>query len=659
MSPAVVEDSKSDACDVLIVGAGPAGLMLATWLSKLKIKTRIIDKRSVKVLAGQADGVQCRTVEVFQSFGFAHRLVEEGAHINEVVFWNPGPDGGIVRTKRTPDNEPGTSRFPHAVLTQGRIERFLLDAMRGFNNLTVDRSVAPTSFTVNPSLISDFSSSSYPLTVKLRHLTEEESTPTQVGAVVSGLHRSNILSDDEADAMNGTAEAGAFDEAGTEETVRAKFMVGCDGARSWVRKQLGLSLEGDSANSLWGVLDAVVVTDFPDIRLKCTVHSKDAGSILVVPRENDLVRFYVQIGSTKPGERVDRSTITPESIVAKAQAIFAPYKLECPFLDWWTVYEVGQRLCKQVTKDNRVFIAGDAFHTHSPKAGQGMNTSMMDTYNLGWKLASVLKGTASPEILDTYGFERHKTAQELIDLDYQLSRMFAAKPKQDDSDEEGVSLTQFKEFFIKMGRWASGTAVHYHPNLLVEQEEQGQSLAPGLPHGERFESHMVVSMADARPWHLGDRFVSDGRWRVVYFAGDVREQAQREKMDKIAAYFDSPTGPLRLYSNEGENLDTVIELLTVISNPRTSVEPNSFPDVFWPPKGPYGSRDYLKIFADDSSPVTPDDRGQIYQKLRIAPEGCLVVVRPDQTVSLVCSLDEPERVGAFFSRFLVPATKQQ
>ncbi|GAA6041366.1 hypothetical protein JCM8097_007687 [Rhodosporidiobolus ruineniae] len=643
--------------DVLIVGAGPAGLMLATWLSKLKIKTKVIDKRSTKVLAGQADGVQCRTVEVFQSFGFAHRLVDEGAHINEVVFWNPSSSGeGIERTKRTPDNEPGTSRFPHAVLTQARIERFLLDAMKGFNDLTVTRPIAPTFFTVDPTLAADFSPSSYPITAHLRHLSEEEATPTQVGsAVPNGLYRSNVMSDDEADALRGTKEGGAYERAGREETVKAKFMVGCDGARSWVRKQLGLALEGESANSVWGVLDAICITDFPDIRLKCTIHSKEAGSILVVPREKDLVRFYVQLGSTKPGERIDRSSITPESIVATAQRIFHPYKLECPHLDWWTVYEVGQRLCKTVTLDNRVFLAGDAFHTHSPKAGQGMNTSMMDSYNLGWKLASVLLGRAAPSILDTYAAERHKTAQELIDLDYQLSRMFAAKPKEDGAEGEGVSLREFKEFFTKMARWASGTAVHYHPNLLIEPSPSS-SLAPGLPHGERFESHMVVAIADARPWHLADRFVSDGRWRVVFFAGDIRLPFQQEKLHSVAAYFSSPSSPLVRFTPSNTDPDSVIEFLTVIANPRTSVEPNAFPDVLWPPKGPYGSRAYDKLYADDASPVTPTQRGEIYRNLGIDPTvGCLVVVRPDQTVSLVCGLEEPERVGAFFERFLIPA----
>ncbi|GAA6047438.1 hypothetical protein JCM3770_001305 [Rhodotorula araucariae] len=643
---------SSNEYDVVIVGAGPAGLMLATWLSKLKIRTKIVDRRNVKVLAGQADGVQCRTLEVAQAFGFVHRLIEEGAHINEICNWTPTEDGGLERTKRMPDNEPGTSRFPHVVLTQGRIERFLLDAMKDFNDLVVDRSTAPTTMTVDSSLVDDFSADAYPVTLTLRHLSEEESTPTQVGAVASGLHRSNILSDDEADALNGTAANGAFAHAGEEETVKAKFVVGCDGARSWVRKQLGLPLEGESANSLWGVLDAIVVTDFPDIRLKCSIQSKEAGSILVVPREKDLVRFYVQMGSTDPNERFDRSSISPESIVATAQRIFAPYKLECLHLDWWTIYEVGQRLCKSVTLDNRVFIAGDAFHTHSPKAGQGMNTSMMDTFNLGWKLAHVLQGKAQPSLLDTYGLERHKTAQELINFDYRLSRMWAGKAYNPDGTL--VSHEEFKKFFQSIGKWASGTAVHYHPNAIVAPERE-QPLAPGLPHGERFASHAVVALADARPWHLGDRFIADGRWRVVLFAGDVRESSQREKLEKIAAYLDSPTGPLRSFTPAGDDLDSVIEVLTVISNPRISVEPNAFPEVLWPPKKPYGSRAYDKLYADDSSPVTPNDRGEIYKNLGIDPKtGCLAVVRPDQTVSLVCALDEVEQVGSFFSQFMIP-----
>ncbi|KAK4046534.1 hypothetical protein OIV83_005986 [Microbotryomycetes sp. JL201] len=614
-------DSAASKVDVLIVGAGPSGLMLATWLSKLKINTRIIDKRSTKVFTGQADGVQCRTVEVFQSFGFAERLVKEGAHINEVVHYEPGPDGGIVRTKRTPDNEPGTSRFPHAVLTQGRIERFMLDAMKEFDGLQVERSVQPTTLDIDEDVVDDFGA--HAVTVRLRHLTEDESTPVaQPGQVANGLFRSNLFADDLEDAK----PAPTKDSAGTEEIVKAKFVVGCDGARSWVRKQMGLQLEGDSANTYWGVLDALVVTDFPDIRLKCTIHSKDAGSILIVPRERGLVRFYVQLGHTKDGERV--ASLHP-----------------------WTVYEIGQRVAPKVSQHERLFIAGDAFHTHSPKAGQGMNISMMDTHNLGWKLAHVLTGKAPPSILKTYQDERLLTAQELINLDYKFSRMFSSKPAAGDEDKGGVSMKEFEEFFKSLGRWASGTAVHYQSGMLTGPDAQ-KSIARGLPHGMRFESHQVVSVADARPWHIADRMPSDGRYRIVIFAGDVRNADQRQRLDKVAAYLDSTIGPLRKHTPASEDVDSVIETLTIISNPRISVEPNAFPDILWPAKGPHGVRDYEKIYADDDSWFS--GHGHAYDNLGIDKQrGCLVVVRPDQFVSLTCDLDEYQRLGDFFDQVLL------
>ncbi|SCZ88005.1 BZ3500_MvSof-1268-A1-R1_Chr2-1g04128 [Microbotryum saponariae] len=673
--------SKPDHVDVLIVGAGPAGckpiLMLATWLSKLKISTRIVDKRNTKVFTGQADGLQCRTVEVFQSFGFAERLVKEGAHVNEVVFWNPDGSNGIVRTKRTPDNAPGTSRFPHAVLTQGRIERFMLDAMKEFgtmHGLEVERARLPMSMQVDESLLSD--PQAHAITVTLRHLSEEEATPTQVGTVPNGMFRSNLLSDEEADA------AMPSNQPGLEEVIKAKYVVGCDGARSWVRKQLGLTLDGESAvrqlERLW-VSSASTVThlaawsdrelrgecsmpssrreclpnDFPDIRLKCTIHSKDQGSILIVPRERNLVRFYVQLGSINPGERYDRDSVTPASILAKAQAIMHPYKLETPFVEWYTCYEIGQRICKDVTRDGRVFIAGDAFHTHSPKAGQGMNVSMSDTYNLGWKLAHVLQRKADPSLLSTYASERHQTAQELIDLDHKLSRMFSSAPSTEEGEPGGVSLKEFTAFVIKMGHWASGTAVHYKESIVVAAEATTNLLAPGLPLGKRFESHQVVSMADARPWHLGDRLESDGRWRIILFAGDVRDSAQRQNLDEVAAYLDSTDGPIRSYTPPKDDLDSVLEILTIISNPRVTHEPNDFPDILWPPKGAFGSRDYLKIFSDDESWFS--GHGQIYERLGIdKQQGCVVVVRPDQTVSLVVGLDEVKRVGEFFAGFMIP-----
>ncbi|SCV72278.1 BQ2448_4972 [Microbotryum intermedium] len=331
--------------------------------------------------------------------------------------------------------------------------------------------------------------------------------------------------------------------------------------------------------------------------------------MLIVPRERDLVRFYVQLGSIAPGERYDRESVTPASILAKAQAIMHLTSSRRPFIECYACYEIGQRICKDVTRDGRVFIAGDAFHTHSPKAGQGMNVSMGDTYNLGWKLAHVLQGKAhprllsthasyrptppiDPRLLSTYASERHQTAQELIDLDHKLSQMFSSTPSTDEGEVGGLSLKDFTAFVINLGHWASGTAV------VVAPKTTQTLLASGVPHGERFESHQVVSMADARPWNIGDRLESDRRWRIIIFAGDVRQSAQRQKLDEVAAYLDTARDPHRHFKPAGH--------------------------ILWPEKAPFGSRDYLKIFSDDESWFS--GHGQIYERLGIDKQsGCVVV----------------------------------
>jgi phenol 2-monooxygenase (NADPH) len=126
--------------DCLIIGAGPAGLMAATWMSRCGIKTRIVDKRGTKVFNGQADGLQCRTLEIFDSFDFAHRAWRESNHMLEICLWNPNEHGAIRRSDRIPDTIPGISRFQQVVLHQGRIERFFLDSIKEYSEVSFPRS---------------------------------------------------------------------------------------------------------------------------------------------------------------------------------------------------------------------------------------------------------------------------------------------------------------------------------------------------------------------------------------------------------------------------------------------------------------------------------------------------------------------------------------
>ncbi|KAJ6134382.1 hypothetical protein N7523_000704 [Penicillium sp. IBT 18751x] len=636
--------TKEDHVDVLIIGAGPAGLMLSTWLSRCGVKTRIVDKRGTKIFNGQADGLQCRTLEIFDSFDFAHRAWRESNHMIEICLWNPDESGIIRRSGRIPDTIPGISRFQQVVLHQGRIERFFLDAMKEHGDLTVERGVLPVSFGFDEAKAGDFNE--YPISVELRTLSDQESTPSQrqqhhksadgqEKTLEDGLFRSNLVADDTDDLIRSTENITT-----QKELIKAKFMVGCDGAHSWVRNQVGFKLEGDSTDYIWGVLDIIPITDFPDIRHRCAIHSASEGSVMVIPRENKLVRLYIQLQATdynKTGSKVDRSWITPSIILQSAQRIMRPYKLDYTYCDWWTAYQIGQRV-------------GNSFSLQE----RGMNVSMQDTYNLGWKLAHVIKGYSQGSILKTYESERKQIAQDLIAFDRRFSRLFSGRPAKNIMDEEGVSMEEFQNAFEKGNEFASGIAVNYGGSQIVAKKGNISSkpeLATKIDIGKRMPSFKVLNHADARPWHLQELLKSNGRWRVIVFPGRLTEPSNMQRMQRLGKQLEAPDSFIHRYTPLGQSIDSVIEVLTVHCGPRADIELLELPSAFHPYHSDLGW-DYWKVYVDEES--YHEGHGQAYANYGIDPSrGASVIVRPDQYVSWVGEVDEYQEMSRFFSGFMI------
>lgn len=591
-----------DAVDVLIVGSGPAGLVLAAQLAQFpSITTRIVERRAGPLLMGQADGVACRTVEMFHAFGLSERLLREAYWVNETVFWRPDADdrGAIRRTGRVQDTETGMSEFPHVIVNQARLQAYLLDLMqRSALRLEPDYALEVVDVTRDDS-------SDHPLTVTLKR-TEGE-------------------------------------RAGEETTVRARYVVGCDGARSRVRAAIGQTLNGDAANHAWGVMDALAVTDFPDIRLKAAIQSASKGNLLLIPREGGyLVRFYVDLGEVTPENRDGIRQIKVERIIETAQRILHPYRLDVKEVAWFSVYEVGQRLTERFddaltpdgsTREPRVFIAGDACHTHSAKAGQGMNVSMQDGFNLGWKLGAVLQGRSDASLLRTYSDERQPVAQELIDFDKEWSAMMAAPPKDPAHPEAGgVDPAELQAYFVRAGRYTAGVATHYRPGVLTGAATH-QSLARGFTIGTRFHSALVIRIADARPMHLGHAALADGRWRLYAFA-DASGQAFDALCEHLAAW-------LRAVTPRDADIDSVIDLRAVLQRPHRDVRLQDLHALLLPRKGRYGLVDYEKVFTRDEPADIFDARGIDRER------GALIVVRPDQYVAHVLPLDAFDELNAF------------
>ncbi len=606
-------DAVPQLVDVLVVGAGPAGLTLAAQMANFPdIRTCVIEQKEEPIHLGQADGIACRTMEMFQAFGFAHKVVQEACWINEVTFWKPddGDANRIVRHGRVQDTEDGLSEFPHVVLNQARVHDHYLAHMRNSPSRMVPyyaRRVLDVA--VDPA------GGEYPVTVRL--------------------------------------ERGDAAHAGQQETVRARYVVGCDGARSAVRRAIGRELVGDSANQAWGVMDVLAVTDFPDIRYKSAVQSPH-GNLLVIPREGGyLVRLYVEMDKLGEDERVSARGITVEKLIASAQRILHPYRLEVKEVPWWSVYEIGQRICDKYddvpaaetpARLPRVFIAGDACHTHSPKAGQGMNFSMQDTFNLGWKLAAVLRGQAEPKLLHTYSEERQVAGQALIDFDREWAKMFSDKPKQGgDAGGQGVDPKEFQKYFEQHGRFTAGVGTHYPPSLITGTATH-QALAQGFTIGMRFHSAQVLQVTDAKPVHLGHAALADGRWRLYAFAG-----AQDPSLRALCRFLEeSPDSPVGRFTPKGQDSDAVFDLRAVFQQPHTELAIEAMPALLRPAKGRYGLYDYEKVYsavmkhAPDIYGLRGVDRTQ----------GALVVVRPDQYVAHVLPLDAHGALAAFFAGFM-------
>ena len=597
----------------MIVGCGPAGLTLAAQLAAFPdIRTVVVEQKPGPLQLGQADGVACRTMEMFEAFGFAHLVLNEAYWVNETTFWKPDDAQGadrsrIVRSGRVPDVEEGLSHMPHVILNQARVHDFYLEKMQKSASRLVPhygRRLVKLEREADESV-------QFPVAVQLERLDD-------------GL-------------------TGEF------ETIRARYVVGCDGARSAVRQSMGLALKGDSANHAWGVMDVLVVTDFPDIRFKALIQSANDGSIVLIPREGGhMVRIYVEMDKLNENERVAGRKITVEQLIGAAQRIFHPYTLNVKEVAWWSVYEIGQRLSDRfddVAPENRqstlprIFIAGDACHTHSPKAGQGMNVSMQDAFNLGWKLAAVLQGRSPKSLLHTYTTERHAVAKELIDFDREWAAMLSTS----------TEPVEVQRYFVQHGRYTAGTATHYKPALLTGSSKY-QHLAEGLVVGTRFHSAPIVRLGDGKLMQLGETLAADGRWRLIAFAGRGDSATPDSPIGKLCRHLANlAQSPIKQFTPSGSDIDAVFDVRAVFQQTHHSLDLTAMPELLFPPKGRYGLRDYEKAFY-----ALEDEDKDIYAMRGIdRKQGCLVVVRPDQYIAHVLPISDIDGLGDFFAGFML------
>ena len=605
-------DPLPQTVDVLIAGSGPAGLCLAAQLARVpRIRTLLVEPKLGPMEKGQADGISVRSMEMFQAFGFGEKVARESVWINETTFWAPGGSDPLTRVARVQDVPDGISEMPPVLINQARVHDMFLDLMRHSpTRLEPDYGLKVADLRIDPA------AAEYPVTVTLEHT--------------------------------------APGREGQTETVRANYVIGCDGARSNVRAAIGGALHGDAAHQAWGVMDVLATTDFPDWRMKSFVRSKDEGILMVLPREGGhLVRLYVELDALGEHERVAERGMGAADIIARAQHIFRPFALDVKEVVWWSIYEIGHRLTDKfddvpeaqvATRAPRVMLAGDACHTHSPKAGQGMNVSMGDTFNLGWKLIAVLTGRAEPALLHSYSGERRAAAKGLVEFDHKWARVVGARAADDGAD----GLPRVAREFVANLPFTCGLTIQYERSALTGAPTH-QRLATGFDIGKRFHSAPVVRLADAKPMHLGHCIAADARFRLFIFAPAGDAGTPGGAVANLCDWLEHDrASPLRRHTVAGEDIDAVIDTRAVFQQGFRELDHAAMPTLLRPAVGRYGLTDYEKIFCADLK------RGEDIFAMRGIDRaaGCVVIVRPDQYVGHVLPLHSRDELTAYFGAIL-------
>ena len=603
--------AKGKPVDVLIVGAGPTGLMAAVTLARYGLSFRLIDQRSQPVARGQAAGYQPRTAEIMHSLGFHHTLTKHANVFTETSFWL-GTKDGLHRWKNSPEKETihGTPYPGVTALHQGHTEAmFIKDlASRG---IFVDRPVEYIDHVI-------VEGDEYPLRA---HLKDWNS--------------------------------------GVTEEILTKYIVGCDGARSAVRHHLAVTSSTRHSSDTWAVADVYVKTNFPDIRRRSNIRTEH-GSALVIPIADNWTRIYTLLTQDEDetllqskydgaGEKRTNNHTIIGLLTKRLKSILKPYEIEITKVDWVSRYMVAQRITNTFAEQrDRVFILGDACHTHSPKAAQGMNVSMNDAYNLTWKLALTIRGIATPALLKTYEIERRHIAKQLIEFDEKYSHLFASP--------EYFEGSRLQDMHVQNKGFMSGCGHRYPASLLTDEHvdiDIVQEAVEPLTPGKRLLPIQLIRHNEGRVINSLDDMPSNGHFRILVFAGT---RLQTGALDGLSTYLSSKESPLTRYStafdstitapgsrtskaqdtnyNLARDADTIIELFLIHTSPhlKTLIEKLSTP------------------FPEWQATIYEDMDQKSHHELGVDVNvGALVVVRPDGYVGLVTGLEGVERVEKYLA----------
>lgn len=564
--------------DVLICGGGPVGLLIGYCLARYGLSTYIVEQhdREKQIMYGRAAMIAPRSLEMLEQLDLVDDLLQIGFVVRGQVQYKDG--ARIDMTTYASSNISDT------------FHDYLLLCRQKYTEEVIHKHYM------------DASGGSAQYGVKLLDYRVSEG-PDDYGVT------STLQTQD-----------------GAQISMKSRYIVGADGRRSKVRELAGICFEGDKTNHHFIRIDGVVKTDMPEARSGVVgIESPSHGSVLWACLDHGITR----VGFAFPQKLwVEKgASVTQEDVIREAKKALQPFTLDFDTVEWWTAYSVGQRLASDYRVNDRVLIAGDAAHTHSSAAAQGMNTGIHDAVNLSWKLAGLANGWYEERVLDAYAAERRASAQRVIELDSIVAVLTAGEvPKQYLNDPEFDRSETLSKLYKQNQALNSGIGVNYPADgctVVDHSSTKDFNVSAGQRAPDALIQKPGMRLGPVRLYTLVQNL---GRFTLLIFCGDPAKTAAL--LEAWKEYMHGPDSHAR-YSIDIFQYRSILAMQNDYGSVSERLDVGAFGQVFYDPDGSAHRRYGV---ADSDAAVA--------------------ILRPDATIGLFCRLWNTDAVSGYFAGFV-------
>ncbi|KAJ7638119.1 FAD binding domain-containing protein [Mycena rosella] len=571
--------------DAVIIGGGPVGSLIAYQLARFGCKPYLMEQDDKKAMLcyGRATTMWPRTIEMLDQIDLAERLMQIGVVTRNALHFRDGRriTGGLMFGSRM--DQLGDTFYKFSLhLRQRLTEEQFAEALEE-NGVQQHMRRRVEGFSIDEN-----SEDGYPVTVRGRDLDKDE----------------------------------IFE-------VKTKYLIGADGGKSTVRTLAGIPFNGERTTHRWIRMDARVKTNMPNPRCLNSIDSKSHGQILWCPIDCGLVRIGYVFSQALLEKYGGVEGVTQEVAVKEAIQALQPFEVEFLEVDWFTIYGIGQAIAETFSAHDRVFLAGDACHTHSSGSAQGLNTGVHDAVNLSWKLALNILNLGKKSLIDSYSLERQPSVQRVIDNDKVISMLISGQypPRFEGRKEHPRDILTEWYTDVNIRLFTLGLGISY-PTNLVNSADNNPSAATITP-GERGPDVYLSTIGTGDPIRLHQVLKNDAKFHIVVFAGNPA--LSRPGLSALQVALDAPASFLRAFPAR-----RVFRFTTL-----AAAAGNAAVDV-------------LGVQGFGGGRVYWDAEGRAHGMYGVdEARGAVIVFRPDGWVGSAVALEDVQALGAYFSELLL------